>query len=85
MFSREADLYMWQTIPFDKIGWDNVLPSHKDAIMNHLWAKNLTGGIRSVLMKRYSDHKYEAKKLFKSMGGYEDIERARAYHPADML
>ncbi|KAJ0804542.1 hypothetical protein HanPI659440_Chr02g0039231 [Helianthus annuus] len=97
LFSREVDLYMWRTIPFDKIRWDNVSQSHKDALMNHLRenfnfdeverdleARNLTGGIRTVLMKRYSNRKYEAKKLFKSQGGYNDIERARAYHPADM-
>uniref|UniRef100_A0A251VNX5 Transposase, Ptta/En/Spm, plant n=1 Tax=Helianthus annuus TaxID=4232 RepID=A0A251VNX5_HELAN len=35
-------------------------------------------------MKRYSDRKYEAKKLFKSKGGYNDLESARAFHPPDM-
>ena len=35
-------------------------------------------------MKRYSDRKHDAKKLFESAGGYEDVERARAYRPADM-
>ncbi|KAJ0556805.1 hypothetical protein HanIR_Chr07g0318011 [Helianthus annuus] len=35
-------------------------------------------------MKRYSDRKYDAKKIFKSKGGYNDIASARAYHPADM-
>ncbi|KAJ0510647.1 hypothetical protein HanIR_Chr11g0543151 [Helianthus annuus] len=97
MFSREAGLYMWRSIPFDKIGWDNVEQHYKDALMNHLRenfnideverdyeAKNLTGGIRTVLMKRYSDRKYEAKKLFKSKGGYNDLESARAFHPKDM-
>ncbi|MFS7939471.1 hypothetical protein Hanom_Chr05g00452141 [Helianthus anomalus] len=97
MFSREADMYMWRSIPFDKIGWDNVEQHYKDAVMNHLLenfnldeverdyeAKNLKGGIRSVLMKRYSDRKYEARQLFDSQGGYDDLERARAYHPADM-
>ncbi|KAF5782335.1 hypothetical protein HanXRQr2_Chr11g0494681 [Helianthus annuus] len=97
MFSREADLYMWRTIPFDKIGWDNIEQHYKDAVMNHLRenfnfdeverdleAKNLTGGIRVVLMKRYSDRKYKAIKLFKSEGGYNDIARVRAYHPVDM-
>ncbi|KAF5820639.1 hypothetical protein HanXRQr2_Chr01g0004461 [Helianthus annuus] len=97
MFSREAGLYMWRSIPFDKIGWDNVEQHYKDALLNHLReifnfdeverdieAKNLTGGIRAVLMKRYSDRKYEAKKLFKSKGGYNDLESARAFHPPDM-
>ncbi|KAJ0623333.1 hypothetical protein HanIR_Chr01g0030701 [Helianthus annuus] len=86
MFSREAGLYMWRTIPFDKMGWENVSPPHKKAIMSHLRenfnfdeverdleAKNLTGGIRSLLMKRYSDRKHEAKKIFMSKGGYDDI------------
>ncbi|KAF5822582.1 hypothetical protein HanXRQr2_Chr01g0028261 [Helianthus annuus] len=36
MFSREAGLYMWRTIPFDKMGWENVSPPHKKAIMSHL-------------------------------------------------
>ncbi|KAJ0514277.1 hypothetical protein HanHA300_Chr10g0367761 [Helianthus annuus] len=97
MFSREVGLYMWRSIPFDKIGWDNVEQHYKDALMNHLRenfnfdevervieAKNLTGGIRAVLMKRYSDRKYDAKKLFKSKGGYNDLESARAFHPKDM-
>ncbi|KAM0041519.1 hypothetical protein Hdeb2414_s0011g00367271 [Helianthus debilis subsp. tardiflorus] len=97
MFSREAGLYMWRSIPFDKIGWDNVEQHYKDALMNHLLenfnfdeverdieAKNLTGGIRAVLMKRYSDHKHDAKELFKSKGGYNDLESARAFHPPDM-
>ncbi|KAJ0848509.1 hypothetical protein HanPSC8_Chr13g0558341 [Helianthus annuus] len=84
MFSWEADLYMWRSIPFDKIGWDNVEQHYKDALMNHLRAKNLTGGIRAVLMKRYSDRKYDAKNLFKSKGGYDDLESARAFHPRDM-
>ncbi|XP_021995019.2 uncharacterized protein LOC110891721 [Helianthus annuus] len=35
-------------------------------------------------MKRYSDRKYDAKKLFKSKGGYNDLESARAFHPKDM-
>ncbi|KAM0052769.1 hypothetical protein Hdeb2414_s0007g00252201 [Helianthus debilis subsp. tardiflorus] len=96
MFSREAGMYMWQTIPFDKIGWDNVEQRYKD-VMNHLRenfnideverdyeAKNLKGGMRTVFMKRYSDRKYEARQLFDSQGGYDDLERARAYHPVDM-
>ncbi|KAM0036629.1 hypothetical protein Hdeb2414_s0014g00428691 [Helianthus debilis subsp. tardiflorus] len=75
MFSREADLYMWRTIPFDKMRWDNVSPSHREGIMNHLRenfnfdkverdldAENLTGGIRSVLMKRCFDRQHDAKK-----------------------
>ncbi|MFS7917336.1 hypothetical protein Hanom_Chr03g00187841 [Helianthus anomalus] len=90
-------LPLLRTIPFDKIGWDNVEQHYKDAVMNHLReifnfdeverdyeAKNLKGGIRSVLMKRYTDRKYEARQLFDSQGGYDDLERARAYHPADM-
>ncbi|MFS7915685.1 hypothetical protein Hanom_Chr02g00168141 [Helianthus anomalus] len=97
LIDMEADMYMWRSIPFDKIGWDNVEQHYKDAVMNHLLenfnldeverdyeAKNLKGGIRSVLMKRYSDRKYEARQLFDSQGGYDDLERARAYHPADM-
>ncbi|MFS7957482.1 hypothetical protein Hanom_Chr07g00666871 [Helianthus anomalus] len=65
MFSREAGLYMWRTIPFDKIGWDNVEQHYKDAVMHHLGenfnldeverdyeAKNLKDGMRTVLMKR---------------------------------
>ncbi|XP_035834254.1 uncharacterized protein LOC110882915 [Helianthus annuus] len=88
---------MWRSTPFDKIGWDNVEQHYKDALMNHLRenfnfdeverdieAKNLTGGIRAVLMKRYSDRKHDAKKLFKSKGGYNDLESARAFHPPDM-
>ncbi|MFS7937364.1 hypothetical protein Hanom_Chr05g00426701 [Helianthus anomalus] len=35
-FSREAGIYMWRTIPFDKIGWEKVSKPHKDAIMDHL-------------------------------------------------
>lgn len=41
MFSREAGLYMWRSIPFDKIGWDNVEQHYKDALMNHLRVNNL--------------------------------------------
>ncbi|KAJ0570447.1 hypothetical protein HanHA300_Chr05g0178111 [Helianthus annuus] len=29
MFSREAGMYMWRTIPFEKVGWDNVSPPHR--------------------------------------------------------
>ncbi|MFS7989222.1 hypothetical protein Hanom_Chr11g01044191 [Helianthus anomalus] len=36
LFPREAGMYMWRTIPFDKMGWDKVSKPHKDAIMNHL-------------------------------------------------
>ncbi|KAM0018994.1 hypothetical protein Hdeb2414_s0026g00680381 [Helianthus debilis subsp. tardiflorus] len=54
-----------------------------DEVERDLEARNLTCGIRTVLMKRYSDRKYEAKKYFKSLGGYNDIERAMAYHLAD--
>ncbi|KAJ0753535.1 hypothetical protein HanPI659440_Chr09g0336911 [Helianthus annuus] len=97
MFSREAGMYMWRAIPFDKIGWDAVEQHYKDVVMNHLQenfnldeverdydAKNLKGGIRTVLMKRYNDRKYEARQLFDSKGGYDDLESARAYHPVDM-
>ncbi|MFS7903227.1 hypothetical protein Hanom_Chr01g00021521 [Helianthus anomalus] len=35
-------------------------------------------------MKRYSDHKHDAKKIFMREGGYDDVERARAFHPDDM-
>ncbi|XP_035845418.1 uncharacterized protein LOC110934152 [Helianthus annuus] len=97
MFLREAGMYMWRTVPFDKMGWDNVEQHYKDAVMNHLRenfnldeverdyeAKNLKGGMRTVLMKRYSDRKHEARQLFDSQGGYDDLERARAYHPVDM-
>ncbi|KAJ0484287.1 hypothetical protein HanRHA438_Chr14g0633591 [Helianthus annuus] len=34
LFSREADFYMWRTIPFDKMGWDKVSQPHREAIMN---------------------------------------------------
>ncbi|KAM0051062.1 hypothetical protein Hdeb2414_s0007g00230991 [Helianthus debilis subsp. tardiflorus] len=47
-------------------------------------AKNLTGDIKSVLMKRYSDRKHDAKKIFMREGGYDNVERARAFHPDDM-
>ncbi|KAJ0605236.1 hypothetical protein HanHA300_Chr02g0060711 [Helianthus annuus] len=79
------------------MGWDKVSKPHKDAIMNHLKenfnfdefeqdleAQNLTGGMKHVLMKRYSGRKHDAKEEFLDNGGYDDIERARAYHPVDM-
>ncbi|MFS7914236.1 hypothetical protein Hanom_Chr02g00151031 [Helianthus anomalus] len=97
LFSREAGIYTWRTIPFDKMGWDKVSKPHKDSIMNHLKenfnfdeveqdleAHNLTGGMKHVLMKRYSGCKHDAKEEFLDNGGYDDIERARAYHPVDM-
>ena len=55
-----------------------------DEVEHDLLAKNLKGGIKSVLMKRYSDHKHDAKKIFMTKGGYDDVERARAYNPPDM-
>ncbi|KAJ0872158.1 hypothetical protein HanRHA438_Chr11g0520601 [Helianthus annuus] len=41
LFPREAGMYMWRTIPFDKMGWDKVSKPHKDAIMNHLKVNKL--------------------------------------------
>ncbi|KAJ0783120.1 hypothetical protein HanLR1_Chr01g0016771 [Helianthus annuus] len=94
LFSREACMYMCRTIPFDKMGWDKVLKPHRDAIMNHLKenfnfddveqdleALNLTGDIKHVPMKRYSGHEHHAKEELIDNRGYDDVERARAYHP----
>ncbi|KAM0010649.1 hypothetical protein Hdeb2414_s0071g00773411 [Helianthus debilis subsp. tardiflorus] len=35
-------------------------------------------------MKRNSDRKHDAKEIFLSQGGYDDVNRARTYHPVDM-
>ncbi|KAM0020836.1 putative transposase, Ptta/En/Spm, plant [Helianthus debilis subsp. tardiflorus] len=79
------------------MGWDKVPTPYKEAVMNHLKesfnfdeveqdleARDLKGGIRQVLMKRYSDRKNDAKEEFRDNGGYNDLERARAHHPKDM-
>ncbi|XP_035838060.1 uncharacterized protein LOC110902624 [Helianthus annuus] len=97
LFSREAGLYMWRTIPFDRMGWGKVPTPYKDTVMNHLKenfnfdeveqyleARDLKGGIRQVLMKRYSDRKNYAQREFRDNGGYDDVESARAHHPKDM-
>ncbi|MFS7914250.1 hypothetical protein Hanom_Chr02g00151191 [Helianthus anomalus] len=55
-----------------------------DELKQDLEAQNLTGGMKHVLMKRYSGCKHDAKEEFLDNGGYADIERARAYHPVDM-
>ncbi|MFS8000936.1 hypothetical protein Hanom_Chr13g01184421 [Helianthus anomalus] len=78
---------MWRTIPFDRFGWEKVPTPYKDTVMNHLKdleARDLKGGIRQVLMKRYSDRKNYAKREFRENGGYNDVESARAHHPKDM-
>ncbi|MFS7936900.1 hypothetical protein Hanom_Chr05g00421201 [Helianthus anomalus] len=41
LFSREAGMYMWQTIPFDRMGWEKVPTPYRDGIMNHLKVKKL--------------------------------------------
>ncbi|KAJ0453287.1 hypothetical protein HanHA300_Chr15g0588691 [Helianthus annuus] len=97
LFAHEAGMYMWRTISFDRMGWEKLLTPYRDAIMNHLKenfnfdeveqdldAHNMQGGIRHVLMKRYSGRKNDAKKEFLTNGGFDDVERARAYHPKDM-
>ena len=35
-FTREVGLFMWRTIPFDKVGWRNVDDSYKNAMNSHL-------------------------------------------------
>ncbi|MFS7966421.1 putative transposase, Ptta/En/Spm, plant [Helianthus anomalus] len=97
LFSREVGLYMWRTIPFDRMGWEKVPTPYKEAVMSHLKenfnfdevehdleARDLKGGIRQVLMKRYSDRKNYAKREFRENGGYNDVESERAHHPKDM-
>ncbi|KAF5783444.1 hypothetical protein HanXRQr2_Chr11g0508021 [Helianthus annuus] len=52
LFPREAGMYMWRTIPFDKMGWDKVSKPHKDAIMNHLkfgFRMDLVEGISRIV------------------------------------
>ncbi|KAF5812275.1 hypothetical protein HanRHA438_Chr04g0200521 [Helianthus annuus] len=41
LFKREADMHMWRTIPFKKMGWRNIRQSHRDAIINHLKVNKL--------------------------------------------
>ena len=41
MFSREAGTFMWNYIPLDKVGWDNVEQPYKEALMNHMKANKL--------------------------------------------
>ncbi|MFS8007905.1 hypothetical protein Hanom_Chr14g01266491 [Helianthus anomalus] len=97
LYSREAGLYMWQTILFDKMGWDKVTRPHKDAIMNHLKkifnfdevecnleAQNLIGDIIQVLKKQYYGRKHGANTEFLDNEGYNDIESARVNNPVDM-
>lgn len=42
------------------------------------------GGVMGAIAKRYKDRKAQAKRYFRSVGGYDDLERALARPPHDM-
>ncbi|KAI3763957.1 hypothetical protein L2E82_13955 [Cichorium intybus] len=97
LFVREVGIYMWNNMPFNRKDWKSVTKAEKDALINHLKRRfdfdvieddcerlQLTGGIDSVLMKRYRDRKSDAKVEFDDAGGYKDIDRARTHPPEGM-
>lgn len=39
------------------------------------------GGVMGAIAKRYKDRKAQAKRYFRSVGGYDDLERALSHPP----
>ncbi|KAI3754617.1 hypothetical protein L1987_54404 [Smallanthus sonchifolius] len=55
-----------------------------DAIRRHALQTKLRGGLDAVIQKRYKDRKNDAKEWFLKVGGYDDLERAKANPPKNM-
>ncbi|KAK9048083.1 hypothetical protein SSX86_001424 [Deinandra increscens subsp. villosa] len=97
MLVREVTKYIKNKIPLDKDTWSAVSEAERNALYEHLRqnfklgelekdpeALRLMDGLEKAIKKRYRDTKANIKKLFMDNGGYDDVDRARAYKPHGM-
>ncbi|KAK1431764.1 hypothetical protein QVD17_08390 [Tagetes erecta] len=97
LYGREASIYMWWSIPFDKHSWSNVSSAMRNALREHMKERfdldaiekdpdcsKLESGICGIFMKKYRTRKNEAKQRFTKLGGKEKAYEAKENPPVGM-
>ncbi|KAM0036687.1 putative Ulp1 protease family catalytic domain, papain-like cysteine peptidase superfamily [Helianthus debilis subsp. tardiflorus] len=52
-------MYIWRTIPFDKMGWEKVPTPYRDAIMNHLKHRDTYEREEEVILDEFTNNMNE--------------------------
>lgn len=97
LFIQEASGFIWRDISLDRESWKKVSAAEKSVMYKHLLPffdlqrvmedceqSRLKEDLEYMISCRYRGYKSESKKYFLDVGGYEDVETARANTPFGM-